>query len=221
MDVKDAALFNSFLNAVGTTIAAIGATPINILTESAKQDLSLIGNAFQAAGSALQANIALDASEYYGNGLQAIGNSIEIYGLTGNSNDDTHQRAQITGDWFQALGGSYALKQNLDSEGDNLEQSLIIISDFMQVIGNSLQAVSGTFQLNKVTNEENADRINATGSWIQALGAFLAFLLTMHDYCPSACVCHHPLPFLYEIKGSPEWRSKIYLGPWPTFDFER
>ncbi|WP_010631887.1 DUF6944 family repetitive protein [Sporolactobacillus vineae] len=181
MNEKEAAASYALLGALGTATAALGATPTIRLTKSVKTDLSIIGNALQAASSGLQANISDTAPGIYGNGLQSAGNTLVIYGLIGDTESDFHQRVQITGNWFQALGGSYALKPNFDSEERNLDQALTVIGGLMQVIGNSLQAVSGTFSLRQVMNERDTNAINATGSWIQAAGASLEFLVSVRQ----------------------------------------
>ncbi|MFX3619301.1 MAG: hypothetical protein ACE3JK_17505, partial [Sporolactobacillus sp.] len=124
MNENESIAFYAFLNALGTTTAAIGSTPTIVLMEPTKKDLGIIGNALQAAGSGLQADISEDAPDIYGNGLQAMGNTLVIYGLMDNADDDNDQRWQITGNWFQALGGSYSLKTNFDSEDINQKQAL-------------------------------------------------------------------------------------------------
>lgn len=49
-------LFGSWVQAIGTFIAAVGATPSPILTNQQLNNLSLIGNVLQAVGNALIAD---------------------------------------------------------------------------------------------------------------------------------------------------------------------
>jgi hypothetical protein len=167
-------------NALGTIVAAIGATPDITIPENIKNGLGITGNALQAAGSALDANIS-DGLDAIGDGSQAFGNSLVIYGSIAECSDEENLRTIMIGNWLQALGGSLSLNSALVSEERNRAVTLSIIGNLLQIAGNSLQAVSTIFQLKQTVDETKSDQINTTGSWVQAIGASLSFLAALNQ----------------------------------------
>lgn len=168
----------ALINALGTIVAAIGATPDLMIPENLKDGFGVTGNALQAAGSALDANIS-DGLDAIGGGTQAFGNSLVIYGAIAQDPDKENLRTIIIGNSLQAIGGSLSLHSDLISTERNRAIALSIIGNLLQIAGNSLQAVSNIFQLNQTADETKSDQINFTGSWVQAVGASLSFLAAL------------------------------------------
>lgn len=187
MSKSERAILYSFYNVLGTFLAATGASDIPEISDLAKKNLSISGNAFQAAGSAAAANLSENAIEVSGDSLQAMGNSLVIYKLISYSSDRMTQRIGITGNWFQALGGSYALQLTMQSSEKDLNYALTVTGNLMQIIGNALQALSGAWAMRFIVDEKRANAINMTGSWIQALGAFVAWLALVRQQLLHAC----------------------------------
>ncbi|RYL91626.1 hypothetical protein [Sporolactobacillus sp. THM19-2] len=158
------------INALGTIVAAIGATPGHaIIPDQWKNDFSIIGNALQAAGNTGEVGFStgLDA---VGDGTQALGNSLVIHGLITQKDG---LRTIMIGNWLQALGGTLTLQAPLVDEERDWATILSIIGNLLQIAGNSLQAASVALQR---TGKTNADQINLAGGWVQALGASLSYL---------------------------------------------
>ncbi|MFT8323428.1 MAG: hypothetical protein ABF649_21435 [Bacillus sp. (in: firmicutes)] len=168
----------ALINALGTIVAAIGATPDLTIPDNLKDGLGITGNALQAAGSALDANIS-DGLDAIGGGTQAFGNSLVIYGSIAQCSDEENLRAIIIGNSLQALGGSLSLHSGLISAERNRAVALSVIGNLLQIAGNSLQAVSTIFQLNQTVDDKKSGQINFTGSWVQAVGASLSFLAAL------------------------------------------
>lgn len=163
------ATFGSWVQAIGTTLSAIGSTPsINIPAPLAKE-LNLVGNVMQATGNSLVA----DSIDHFtlnklGNEIQAIGNSTVITGIVIDFNEKIKRDLNIKGNLLQALGGGVALADALGHEPNENELSNIY-GNLLQAIGNSLQALSGR-------TGDDAQEVNAIGSWIQAIGSVISAL---------------------------------------------
>ncbi|MCL1631350.1 hypothetical protein M3N64_05215 [Sporolactobacillus sp. CPB3-1] len=168
----------ALINAAGTIIAAIGATPQIMLSTAAKNGLSIVGNALQAAGNALDAEIS-EGMDAFGGTTQALGNSLVIYGSLINGNVPNSLRPIIIGNSLQALGGSLSLQSDLESADRNRAAALSVTGNLLQIAGNTLQAVATIFQLNHSFSTDRAQKIDFAGSWVQALGALLCFLATL------------------------------------------
>ncbi|MCO7125525.1 hypothetical protein NIE88_07040 [Sporolactobacillus shoreicorticis] len=168
----------ALINALGTIVAAVGATPNVTIPEQLKGELGIIGNALQAAGSALDANKS-DGLDAIGDGTQAFGNSLVIYGAIAHGPEENGIRATLNGNWLQALGGSLSLHSNLVSEERNRSVALSVIGNLLQIAGNSLQGASSILRLNQTADETKSERIDTTGSWVQAIGAVLSFLAVL------------------------------------------
>ncbi|RYL97008.1 hypothetical protein EWH99_13580 [Sporolactobacillus sp. THM7-7] len=175
---KEAEAEYALINAIGTVIAAIGATPRLSIPDNVSNGMDIVGNMFQAAGNALDADISenLDA---LGGGTQAFGNSLIIYGSLAPIAEKDSVRVIMIGNGLQALGNSLSLHSNLISDERNQEIALSIVGNLLQMMGNSLQALSTIFQLIKL-DETKSEPINTTGSWLQAIGAVLEFIATFH-----------------------------------------
>lgn len=184
MDNQIKELFGSWVQAIGTFIAAVGATPSQFLSDQQLNNLSLIGNVLQAVGNALIADTIDQFNlEKIGNEIQAIGNSTVVSGMVLPVNNITSQELVIKGNWLQALGGFAAIGDGFDQ----LEQpgeAINVISNLLQGIGNSLQAIGGIEQL-RSGNEEDGEFEQVLGSWIQTVGSVLSALeVTKETYSP-------------------------------------
>ncbi|BBO00256.1 DUF6944 family repetitive protein [Sporolactobacillus terrae] len=175
MDEQIRAVDYAFINALGTISAAIGATPSITLPEEIKNGLDVVGNALQATGNGLDANIS-EGLDAVGGTMQSFGNGLVIYGDIAAQPQHDNLRTTTIGNMLQALGGSLSLQSDLETEERNRATALSIIGNLLQIAGNSLQAVSTILQINQAADEAKTDQVNATGSWVQATGASLSFL---------------------------------------------
>ncbi|MGB7999492.1 MAG: hypothetical protein WCF60_05255 [Anaerobacillus sp.] len=163
-------VFGSWIQAIGTILAAIGSTPIKEINSSILDSLNLIGNVMQGTGNALIADtIDPPSLDKLGNQIQAIGNSTVVTGILIDFDDKVKQLLDIDGNWLQALGGGVSLADALGGE-PSASALYSIYGNFLQAVGNSLQAISGIKEL----NHEEATNINVLGSWIQAIGAVIS-----------------------------------------------
>lgn len=171
-------LFGAWIQASGTTLAAIGSTPLNNFTESQLASFNLWGNELQALGNALVADSELLITmEKIGNQIQAAGNITVIAGIILPVEDITGQELDIRGNLMQALGGSAALTDTL-AEKRSAEFLYNIYGNLLQIIGNSMQAIAGIIEL----RGREGDTINIAGSWIQAAGSLIQALGSTRDY---------------------------------------
>ncbi|MEI5907060.1 hypothetical protein WAK64_08320 [Bacillus spongiae] len=177
MNNEQQLVFGSWIQAIGTTVAAIGATPSKILSEEQLEGLSVIGNVGQAVGNALIADTIeeFDLTKA-GNEIQSIGNLTVISGIVIDFDEDTKLNLDISGNLLQALGGSAAVSETFN-EDPSVDVLLAIYGDLLQVIGNSLQAIAGIIE----SKDRDSGNINEIGSWIQAIGSILAALVTSKE----------------------------------------
>ncbi|MGM9951565.1 MAG: DUF6944 family repetitive protein [Lysinibacillus sp.] len=161
------AQISAWLIAVGTVLSAIGSTPSDVLSESALEDLDLIGSVLQAVGSGI---IPADA-DY----LEKAGGQIETVGdlLTVQSFFVEDERASellnAQGNLIQAVGTGLAL--NLEAN-QTVNEALFTIGEILQIIGNAYIAYS----INYPPNSEKSQEFITVGSWIEAIGAVLSAL---------------------------------------------
>lgn len=93
MDNELKATFGSWVQAIGTTLSAIGATPSKNISDTLLGDLNLWGNVLQATGNSLVADSEKNFTlEKIGNEIQAIGNSTVIVGILINFSEKTKKR---------------------------------------------------------------------------------------------------------------------------------
>ncbi|MGD7044389.1 DUF6944 family repetitive protein [Jeotgalibacillus proteolyticus] len=181
MDNQFKEVFGAAIAAVGTIISAVGSTPSLPLPENKKDAYNLWGNVLQASGNALEADGQEGPSlEKTGNELQAVGNVTVIAGLVQVSDEINNARLVNTGNWIQALGGLVSLADEV-SDGSAPGQAEAIIGNLLQAIGNSMQAISGIYELKKSGDQPMSESIyyeqmGVYGSWIQAVGSVLSLL---------------------------------------------
>ncbi|MEH7883516.1 hypothetical protein V7654_04245 [Bacillus sp. JJ1609] len=172
MDNEQKELFGAWVQAFGTTLAAVGSTPLKQFSESELTSFNLWGNVLQGTGNALMA----DSEEEYtlnkiGNQIQALGNVTVVSGIVLNLDDNTAQTLDIRGNLMQALGGSAALYETIGEE-PSAEIFYAFYGNILQIIGNSMQAIGGIIDL----RGGDGDNINIAGSWIQAAGSVIQAL---------------------------------------------
>ncbi|KIL53056.1 DUF6944 family repetitive protein [Jeotgalibacillus campisalis] len=181
MDNQFKEVFGAAIAAIGTIISAVGSTPSIPIPDQSQDDLNLWGNVLQATGNALEADGQEGPSlEKTGNEIQAAGNITVIAGLVQVSDETNNNKLVITGNWIQALGGLVSLADEV-SDGSAPGQTEAIIGNLLQAIGNSMQAVSGVYELRNSGSSSAAEivyyqQIGVYGSWIQAVGSVLSFL---------------------------------------------
>lgn len=185
MDNQAKEIFGAWLAAIGTVTSAIGSTPFSFIKMNLRNDLNLWGNVLQAVGNAIEVNGQEELSlETIGNELQSIGNVTVIAGLVIDFEDEIQKKLIIIGNLIQALGGATALGDEF-KDTSNKDEIYNIIGNLLQLIGNSLQALSGIYELKssrskdaKNSNEEknNDISLDVIGSWIQAVGSVISLI---------------------------------------------
>lgn len=187
MDNLSKEILGSWIQAIGTVIAAIGSTPSNVISSDLLYDLDIWGNVLQATGNALQADDQGKISPLVriGNEVQSIGNVTVVAGLVIDFEQEPGQKLIITGNWLQALGALVLVGDELENE-TTADQSINIIGNLLQAIGNSLQALSGVYELEQVRNKYkdfknlekhiNSESLKVSGSWIQAVGSVISLI---------------------------------------------
>lgn len=164
-----------WIQAAGTVLAALGATPSLPAGEQTKTNLSLIGNVKQAMGNALLADTEKTVNFIkIGEELQAAGNSTVVAGILLPVQEETKTTFIIQGNLLQSLGKLTALADLLPEE-KSFSRLLHICASLLQAIGNSLQALSGKM------GQNGQQTVNFAGSWIQATGAVLEALVQTRE----------------------------------------
>jgi len=177
MDNKSKKILGSFLSMIGTIQSALGSTPDFPLDEEQRYQFDIIGNTLQAVGSGLSADgQESDFMGAVGDQIQATGNSTVLVGLLiyKKDNPDLAERVVISGNWLQALGSFVGLDFN-----ENISVLESNIGGILQGIGNSLQAIGGIETLRP--NVTSFKDVGTLGSWIQAIGSVISFLVEVSD----------------------------------------
>lgn len=164
--------------AFGTTLSAIGSTPISFLSSNTLANIDIIGDAIQIGSTAIQ----LDAENKVtfnsiGNIVQVVGNTEELGAEVIFFNNQTEQNLFSTqGNAIQATGVALSLIFFLNQK-HNIINIYNIYANILQIIGLSIQVLSANSSLS--TNQSNT--LNATGAWIQAIGTILAAIAQSMD----------------------------------------
>lgn len=178
MENEKKEVFGAWVQATGTTLAAIGSTPLKGFTESHLESLNLWGNELQALGNALIADSEPYCTmEKIGNMIQSAGNITVVAGILLPVEPISELKLDIKGNLMQALGGSAVLKDTL-AEEPSIESLYHLYGNLLQIIGNSMQALAGTIELRGWEGEN----INTAGSWIQAAGSIIQAVGSLKDY---------------------------------------
>ena len=171
-------LFGEWVQAAGTTLAAIGSTPLRSFTESQLINFIVWGNELQALGNSLIAdsepNFTVDK---IGNQIQAVGNVTTLSGFILPVDEKTTLNLDIKGNLLQALGSSVSLSVILVEES-SIDLLYALYGVLLQVIGNSLQAIGGIIDL----RGGEGGKIITTGSWIQAIGSIIQAVGVTNEY---------------------------------------
>ncbi|MGM9927847.1 MAG: DUF6944 family repetitive protein [Bacillus sp. (in: firmicutes)] len=174
MDKKQIIEGATWLDAVGTTLSAIGNTPFTFLETDTLKRIDLVGDSLQATASAIMA----DAEENYnlfkiGNMIDASGNVIEIAGNNlPFANPISNQFLQAEGNGLQTFGTGltfiYCYENAIETEFE-LSALYGIYGSLIQTIGLAMQTIAALLP----EDHETGKRLNTVGCWVQAIGAIL------------------------------------------------
>ncbi|RSD25089.1 DUF6944 family repetitive protein [Mesobacillus subterraneus] len=171
-------LFGAWVQAGGTTLAAVGSTPLGNFSESQLISFNLWGNVLQATGNALMADSEAGFSmEKIGNQIQASGNVTVVAGFFLPVSNIAEQELYIKGNFIQALGGSTALSDTL-KERPSVDGYYSLYGHLLQIVGNSMQGIGGIIDL----RGGDGETIIVAGSWIQAAGSLIHALGYSKNY---------------------------------------
>jgi len=171
-------LFGTWEQAIGTVLSAFSATPSLINNKKIQNDLSLIGNAMQATGSAVVADMEEGLSfSKIGNQLQSVGSAVALGGLILPVGDKTEDLLNFQGNLLQALGSAVVIPDIFKSNHVTVEDVLNFQAALLQTIGSAMQGLAV-----KIENAEKKQWVNLAGAWIQTVGAVLAALLLTKEF---------------------------------------
>ncbi|QFT90356.1 hypothetical protein FIU87_17080 [Bacillus sp. THAF10] len=170
-------LVGSWVQALGTILAAVGSTPSLVEQEELERDFGLVGNVLQATGNGLEVDSQEDWDfGSYGGIIQATGNLTVTTAYIKDVSEVTEIKLFITGNLLQALGAVTAL--------ESVEEAYEVVGFYLQAIGNSLQALgdSRRLKIDDTIFMSNPDVIVAVGSWIQTIGTILLALGKTYEW---------------------------------------
>lgn len=166
-----------WVEVIGTIIAAIGATPFDFINSDLSNDLNLVGNGLQVAGTTVQIedekNLTLNK---IGNIIQDGGNIESLAGfIIPTRFSDLRDLLQTQGTAIQALGTALSLVfTKVHPTLSSLEETYGTI---LQLIGLGMQSLSAGFP----DDDETGQNLNTIGNWVQVVGATLQALgQTLH-----------------------------------------
>ena len=177
MDKKQIIKFGTWLDAVGTTLSAIGNTPFPFISKDRLKRIDLIGDSLQATASSIMA----DAEEEFnlfkiGNMIDASGNVIEIAGANlPFTNPRSNQILLVEGNGLQTIGTGltfiYSYEYALQTEFEEIELGTLygIYGSLVQTIGLAMQTIAALLPEDNLQGQ----RLNTVGTWVQAIGAIL------------------------------------------------
>lgn len=152
----------SWLDGVGTTLSAIGNTPIQFASEQFLFNIDLVGDVMQANSAAILADLEEEYNlSKIGNIIDSSGNVTEIAGNVMRFPDFTY-----SGNAIQTVGTGLTFVDALMVQETYLDL-YYIYGSLIQTIGLSLQTLAGKFPLGNKFGE----RVNTIGTWIQAVGS--------------------------------------------------
>ncbi len=169
-NLKD--FFGAVIQAIGTTISAVGSTPLLTIHNElfSPVNLNLWGQTLQGTGNAIQAdsekNFTLSKT---GNIVQAIGNSTALTGFILYEEGETGLDLVIKGDLLQATG-SAAVFADAFGKTPTDEYLYVLYGNLLQAIGNATQALGGMVK----ASGKDGQNLYTVGSWVQAAGSIIA-----------------------------------------------
>ena len=160
MDESHIKLGASWLDGVGTTLSAIGNTPIQFVSEQFLFNIDLVGDVMQANSAAILADLeeAYNLSKI-GNMIDSSGNVTEIAGNVMHFPEFTY-----SGNAIQTVGTGLTF---VDAILEAFPDLYYIYGSLIETIGLSMQTLAGKFPLGNKFGE----RLNTIGNWIQAIGS--------------------------------------------------
>ncbi|MBM7702078.1 DUF6944 family repetitive protein [Metabacillus iocasae] len=179
-------LLGAWITATGNVTAAIGATRELMKSSRENEQIIILGNGLQALGSSLQINEPPgEILESLGSKVQITGNLSVIAGVIGGQREELieYDILIVIGDSLQGIGAGLEVINDLQNVDTNQPIFLEVVGNSLQSIGAFIQALSGAYQLG---NEQRIfEIIGVTGSWIQATGAVIeAFKEAIRPHSP-------------------------------------
>ena len=165
-------VIGAWMQAFGNIVEAYGSTPSTPLTSETRDDFNRIGLTMQSVGSALEADGQSNphSFEYYGAIITSIGSVEELLPLIQEFSLETDYLLEVQGNILQGIGSALQAYDEFvnGSPSGALEG----------IIGNSVQSIGCFLSVSginlELTNQEDGEKLNALGTWVQAFGATLA-----------------------------------------------
>ncbi|MCT2534843.1 hypothetical protein NC661_04110 [Aquibacillus koreensis] len=171
MEKESNVILGTWMEAIGTIVAAVGSTPYKNISKELLNDLNLVGNVMQGTGNAIMADsIDNQTLNKIGAEIQAIGNTTIVAKYLIDFPRTTELELVIKGNLIQALGAGVSTSTTDWKHKPSIQDIYITYGNILQVIGNTLQAISTGTEL----RGGEAQTLNVVGSWIQAIGAVMA-----------------------------------------------
>ena len=174
-------ILGSWMQAIGNVIEAYGSTPSIPLESDTRDDFNRIGLTMQATGSALEADGQSNPQsyEYYGAVITSIGSVEELLPLLRSFPFETEYILESQGNILQGLGTALQAYDEIINGTPS--------GAFEGIIGNTLQSIGCFISVLgikvELTDQEDGQRINALGSWVQAFGAIIAAIGQQLEDC--------------------------------------
>lgn len=188
----------SFIEAVGTIMAALSSTPLPDIDVDGdvRRGLDIVGNSLQAAGNALETETTSVFADG-GNAWAAIGNSVVLSALSGCFDEPVNRKALAAGNLIQAMGNSILVGKTIERGTRTIGQTDFLIGSLLQATGNVLQAAGAG---------QDRGTLITVGGWVQSTGAVLSFVSAVQEVGESErCERRNDLP---------ESGSEMYFIPY-------
>lgn len=165
-------IIGSWMQAIGNVIEAYGSTPSIPLVDETRDDFNRVGLTMQAVGSGLEADGQSTpySFEYVGAVITSIGSVEELLPLLRDFSLEADYLLETQGNILQGLGSALQAYDEIINGTPS--------GAYEGIIGNSLQSIGCFISVLgikiELTDQEDGQRINALGSWVQAFGAIIA-----------------------------------------------
>ncbi|WP_110114036.1 hypothetical protein [Bacillus sp. CGMCC 1.16541] len=169
-------LLGAWITATGNITASIGVTEEVRQPSRRTEDIIILGNGLQAIGNSLQIAGPVDeVLEKLGSELQVVGNLSIIGGVLLNRREERleNEALIVIGDSFQSIGAGLEVINDLRNVDTNQPILLEIVGNSLQSLGAFIQAVSGAYELGIGEDRPFDGIFGVVGSWIQATGAVI------------------------------------------------